>query len=173
MYGSRGKIERKHRYGKDMQEKILYKKYGNRRLYDTQKSVYVTLSHVAGKIKEGHDAKVIDAKTGEDVTAFILTQIILEEAKKKNALLPVPLLHLIIRYGENVLQEFFNKYLQQIIQNYLEFKKAFDEHFDKWLNMSTDYSEMAQKTMTDLTPFHTFFNQFAKKSKDPEKKGKG
>ncbi|MBN1834065.1 MAG: polyhydroxyalkanoate synthesis regulator DNA-binding domain-containing protein [Deltaproteobacteria bacterium] len=153
-----------------MQEKIMYKKYGNRRLYDTKKSAYVTLSQVADMIKAGHEAEVIDAKTKEDVTAFILTQIILEEAKKKNALLPVPLLHLIIRYGENVLQEFFNKYLQQIIQNYLEFKKAFDEQFGKWLNMSTDYSEMAQKTLADLSPFHSFFNQFAKKPKEPEKK---
>ena len=93
-----------------------------------------------------------------------------EEARKKNALLPAELLHLIIRYGENVLQEFFNKYLQQIITNYLEFKKAMDEQFSKWLDMGIDYSDMAQKTLTGLTPFNSFFNQFARKPGEPDKK---
>ena len=81
-----------------MAERVLLKKYANRRLYDTEKSVYVTLSQVSDMIKEGRQVKVIDAKTEEDVTAFILTQIIVEEAKNKNSLLPVPLLHLIIEY---------------------------------------------------------------------------
>ena len=153
-----------------MQEKKLLKKYSNRRLYDTTNSTYVTLNQVADMIKAGDEVEVHDAKMNEDVTAFILTQIILEEARKKNALLPVPLLHLIIRYGENVLQEFFNKYLQQIIANYLEFKKAVDEQFSKWLDMGIDYSDMAQKTLTGLTPFNSFFNQFAKKPGEPDKK---
>ncbi|MBN2299533.1 MAG: transcriptional regulator [Deltaproteobacteria bacterium] len=153
-----------------MREKKLLKKYSNRRLYDTTNSTYVTLNQVADMIKADDEVEVHDAKTNEDVTAFILTQIILEEARKKNALLPVPLLHLIIRYGENVLQEFFNKYLQQIIANYLEFKKAVDEQFSKWLDMGIDYSDMAQKTLTGLTPFNSFFNQFAKNPGEPDKK---
>lgn len=153
-----------------MREKIVLKKYSNRRLYDTKKSTYVTLNQVADMIKAGDEVAVHDAKTQEDVTAFILTQIILEEARKKNALLPAELLHLIIRYGENVLQEFFNKYLQQIITNYLEFKKAMDEQFSKWLDMGIDYSDMAQKTLKGLTPFNSFFNQFARKPGEPDKK---
>jgi polyhydroxyalkanoate synthesis repressor PhaR len=153
-----------------MKEKILLKKYTNRRLYDTGKSMYVTLNQVAEMVKNGNEIEVVDAKTREDVTAFILTQIILEEARKKNALLPVPLLHLIIRYGENVLQEFFNKYLQQIISNYLEFKKAVDEQFSKWIDVGMDYSDIAQKTLTELSPFHSFFNQFSKKPSDPDNK---
>lgn len=153
-----------------MREKIILKKYSNRRLYDTNKSAYVTLNQVADMIKTGDEVEVHDAKTQEDVTAFILTQIILEEARKKNALLPTELLHLIIRYGENVLQEFFNKYLQQIIANYLEFKKAVDEQFGKWLDIGIDYSDMTQKTLTGLTPLNSFFNQFAKKPADPDKK---
>jgi len=96
-------------------EKLRLKKYGNRRLYDTARSTYVTLNQVADIIKQGTDVEVVDAKTQEDVTAFILTQIVLEQARRKNALLPVELLHLIIRYGENLLQEFFQKYLEQTI----------------------------------------------------------
>ena len=78
-----------------MADELLFKKYSNRRLYDTEESTYVSLSHVADKIRQGRHVKVIDAKSEEDVTAFILAQIILEEARKKNNLLPIPLLHLI------------------------------------------------------------------------------
>ena len=58
------------------------KKYSNRRLYDTERNAYVTLSHVGDLIKQGREVEVVDASTHEDVTAFVLTQIVLEEAKK-------------------------------------------------------------------------------------------
>ncbi|HNY65940.1 MAG TPA: polyhydroxyalkanoate synthesis regulator DNA-binding domain-containing protein [Deltaproteobacteria bacterium] len=150
-------------------EKLLLKKYGNRRLYDTAKSSYVTLADVAEIIRKGTDVEVIDADTKQDVTAFILTQIVLEQARKKNALLPPELLHLIIRYGENVLQEFFEKYLQHIIQNYLEFKKTADQQFSKWIDMQKDYSDMARKTLEGLTSFQPFFGSFPEPP-DREKK---
>lgn len=143
-----------------MGEKVVLKKYANRRLYDTEHSTHVTLTEVADMIKQGRQVEVVDAKTKEDVTAFILTQIILENAKNRKALLPVPLLHLIIRYGESVLEEFFDKYLQQTIRNYLNYKKVVDEQFGKWLDMGIDLSEMAQKSMTGLPPFQSFFDQF-------------
>jgi polyhydroxyalkanoate synthesis repressor PhaR len=153
-----------------MAEKIRIKKYANRRLYDTEKSQYVTLTHVADMIKEGRQVEVVDAKTKEDVTAFILTQIILEEAKNKNALLPVPLLHLIIQHGGNVLQEFFENHLQQTIKNYLIYKKAADEQFSKWLDMGMDFSAVAQKTMSGLSSFNPFFDQTASEKNQEDKK---
>lgn len=143
-----------------MAERILIKKYPNRRLYDTEQSTYVSLSQVADMIRGGRQVEVIDVKTKEDVTAFILTQVILEEARNKNNLLPVPLLHLIIQYGDNVLNEFFEKYLQQTITNYLAFKSAFDEQFSKWLDLGTDLSNLAQRTMSDLTAQKSFFDLF-------------
>lgn len=142
--------------------KLLLKKYGNRRLYDTARSTYVTLSQVADIIKQGTDVEVVDAKTQEDVTAFILTQIVLEQARGKNALLPVDLLHLIIRYGENLLQEFFQKYLEQTIKGYLQFKKTVDKQFSKWIDMQLNYSDMAQKTLSGLTPFQSLFDPHQK-----------
>lgn len=155
-----------------MAEKVLFKKYANRRLYDTEKSTYVTLNQVADIIREGRQVEVIDAKTKEDVTAFILTQIVLEESRKKNVLLPVPLLHLIIQYGENILEEFFEKYLQQTIHNYLNYKKTVDEQFGKWLEVGMDLTDMAQKTMTGLTPFQSFFDQFSPSgNKEEDKQG--
>jgi len=110
-----------------MSERVLIKKYANRRLYDTEKSRYITLNQVADMIREGNQVEVRDAKTKEDVTNFILTQIVLEEVKNKNALLPSPVLHLIIQYGDNLLGEFFEKYFQPTIQNYIRARGMFEE----------------------------------------------
>ena len=143
-----------------MTDRIVLKKYANRRLYDTHKSAYVTLAEVADSIRQGRSVSAFDAKTKEDVTAFVLTQIVLEEAKNKNALLPVPLLHIIIRYGENVLQDFFNNYLEQAINAYLTYKRQADEQFQKWLDVGMDISGMAQESISRLNPFQTIFDQF-------------
>ena len=151
-----------------MTEMNVLKKYANRRLYDTQKSAYVTLGEVADDIRQGKTIKAIDAKTKEDVTAFVLTQIILDEAKNNNALLPVPLLHMIIRYGENVLQEFFENYLEQTVNAYVAYKKQADEQFGKWLEMGMDLTGMAQESLSRLSPFQAFFDQF-RTSKMPKK----
>ena len=140
-----------------MNETIVFKKYANRRLYDTKKSAYVTLGEVADAIRQGNIVKAIDAKTKEDVTSFVLTQIIMEEAKNKNASLPVSLLHMIIRYGENVLHEFFENYLEQTVNAYIAYKSSMDEQFKKWLEMGMDYSQMAQKSFSQLNPFQAFF----------------
>ncbi len=142
-------------------QKVRLKKYANRRIYDTEKSAYITLQQVCELIRSGRQVEVIDAQTQEDVTAFILTQIIVEEAKNKNSLLPVPLLHLVIQYGGNVLSEFFEKYLELTIQNYLACRSAFDDQFRKWLEMGKDLSSMAQKSMPGLTPWKPFFDLFS------------
>jgi len=149
--------------------KIILKKYGNRRLYDTAGSTYVTLGQIAEFIRQGSEVEVIDANTKEDVTAYILTQIILEQARKRDALLPTWFLHVIIRYGGNVLQEFFEKYLQQIISGYLQFKKIADEQFSRWIQMQLDYSKMAQKAISDFSSFPSFSE---KHPEPPDKKGK-
>ena len=74
-------IKAKNIKGEVMAEKVLLKKYANWRLYDTEQSKYVTLTEVTQLIRNGRQVEVIDAKTKEDVTAFILTQILLEQAK--------------------------------------------------------------------------------------------
>ena len=144
-----------------MTEKITLKKYANRRLYDTEQSHYVTLNQVADRIRMGQQVEVLDAKTKEDVTAFILTQILLEEAKGKNVLLPASLLHIIIQYGDNILLEFFEKHLLQTIQSYLSYKKSFDTQFRKWLEMGMDMSEMAQKDLEKVNPLQSMFTEFS------------
>ncbi len=155
-----------------MPERILLKKYANRRLYDTERNAYITLGQVAEMIKEGRQVKVEDAKTHEDVTAYILTQVVLEEAKSKSILLPVPLLHLLIQYGDTVLSEFFDKYLQQIIRNYLSYKTSVDSQFSKWLDVGMNLTGAAKKAMTDLPPYRSVFDIFSPPVDEPTKKEK-
>ena len=148
-----------------MDNPLLLKKYSNRRLYDTEKSVYVTLDFVAGIIRQGRQIKVEDAKTGDDVTASILTQIVLEEARKKNHLLPTPLLYLIIQYGENVLSDFFEKYLEQTIKNYLLFRNLADDQFKNWLDYGDQYTKTNSPAIPGLPSLFNLFSQSKQKLK--------
>jgi polyhydroxyalkanoate synthesis repressor PhaR len=157
--------------GQMMAEKIVLKKYANRRIYDTEKSAYITLDQVCELIRSGRQVSVIDAKTAEDVTAFTLSQIIVEEAKNKNILLPAPFLHLVIRYGQNVLEEFFEKYLELTIKNYLLYKTAFDEQFKRWLDVGKDFSTAAKKTLPAVPQWESLADLFFSPEKQKEKKG--
>jgi polyhydroxyalkanoate synthesis repressor PhaR len=103
-------------------------------------------------VREGRQVEVVDVETKEDVTGYILTQIVLEEAKKNTSLLPLSLLYLIIRYGET-LSEFFENYLELTFQNYLAYKASVDEQFKKWLTLGMDFSAMAQKSTENLHGF--------------------
>jgi polyhydroxyalkanoate synthesis repressor PhaR len=155
-----------------MQDSILLKKYANRRLYDTVQSKYVTLSEVAALIRDGRRVEIRDAKTKEDVTAFILTQIVLEEARRNNILLPAPLLHTIIQYGDNALVEFFDKHLQQTISAYLAYKSSVDEQFKQWLGMGMNLSRMSGEGMPGMNPLHSIFENFAGRRETDEEDAK-
>ncbi len=165
-----------------MADKIRLKKYANRRLYDTERSVYVTLEDIASLIRQGSEVVVTDAQTNEDVTAFILTQIVLEEARKKNVLLPAPLLHLMIRHGDRLLGEFFDKYLEQSLKNFLHYKSMADAQFAEWLKMGADFSEKTTDSMPGGNPLKSFFdllgivqpaNDSSPVDKGSDKSGKG
>jgi len=82
----------------------------------------------------------------------------------------VPLLHLIIQYGDNVLLEFFEKHLQQAIQGYLAYRNSVDVQFKKWMDMGMDVSEMAQKSFSRVNPLQNLFEQFSKASKTGKEK---
>ena len=83
----------------------LIKRYGNRKMYDTEASRYVTLDAVAGMVRAGDDLRIIDNDTGEDLTAVTFAQIILEEAKRRNGVLGLPVLRWIIQQGGEALHE--------------------------------------------------------------------
>lgn len=75
---------------------VIIKKYANRRLYNTETSSYITLEHLAAMTRDGRDFKVVDAKSEEDITHNILTQIIMEEEQRGQTMLPVPFLRQLI-----------------------------------------------------------------------------
>jgi len=83
----------------------LIKRYGNRKLYDTQESRYVTLEAIAAFVKQGEEVSVVDNDSGEDLTAVTFAQIILEEERRKNGFLPLPILRKIIQQGEATIQD--------------------------------------------------------------------
>jgi len=83
-------------------EPVTIKKYANRRLYNTGTSTYVTLEDLAVMVKEGEDFVVFDAKTGEEITRSVLTQIIFEQENKGQNLMPITFLRQLIRfYGDS------------------------------------------------------------------------
>lgn len=139
---------------------ILIKKYPNRRLYNTTSSTYITISDVAELIKVGHKVEVRDAETDEDMTAIVLTQIIMNKAKKNQELLPVALLHLVIQFGENQLHDFFDKYLEKTMENYLLYRKTMDEQVSTYLDLGMDFSSLAEKTIKDLESMNIFAETF-------------
>lgn len=102
---------------------VLIKKYGNRRLYDTGDSRYVTLEELAGKIRQGLDLRVVDAQSGEDLTQTTLTQIVLETGNAAK-FLPVQLLTQMIRLSDDALAEFFSRYVTGALELYLQAKRG-------------------------------------------------
>lgn len=83
-------------------DRILIKKYSNRKLYDLSRGCYVTLEEIAGLIRAGKQVKVINSTSNQDVTTVTLAQIVLEAEKKRKNLLPVSFLHHVIQYGESL-----------------------------------------------------------------------
>jgi len=110
---------------------VTIKKYANRRLYNTATSSYVTLDHLATMVKEGQEFVVFDAKTGEDITRSVLTQIIFEEEGKGTNLLPIRFLRQLIRfYGDS---------LQAVVPNYLDMSmESFARNQEQYRNYLTD-----------------------------------
>lgn len=93
-------------------EAVIIKKYANRRLYNTESSSYITLEHLAVMTRDGREFKVVDAKTGEDITHNILTQIIMEEESRGQTMLPVNFLRQLISMYGNSMQSMVPQYLE-------------------------------------------------------------
>jgi len=103
---------------------VLIKKYGNRRLYDTAGSRYVNLDDLAALVRAGKEVRVVDAKTGRDLTRVTLTQIITEDAKDKPTGLPLELLRQLIIASDEVRQEFLMWYLKSAFDTYEKLQDA-------------------------------------------------
>jgi polyhydroxyalkanoate synthesis repressor PhaR len=102
----------------DSPEAVIIKKYANRRLYNTRTSSYVTLDHLCEMVKAGTEFEVKDARTGEDITRSVLTQIIFEEEAKGQNLLPIRFLRQLIGFYGDSLQAFVPGYLDMSMENF-------------------------------------------------------
>lgn len=151
---------------------IVVKKYANRRLYDTGRSSYVTLEDLAEMIREGQEFVVQDAKSGEDLTQTVLTQIIVEMESRGQKILPTDFLKQVISfYGDN-LQSVLPEYLNQTIDAFSKNQEQLREQMEKTMDGSAFQMdniqeinkrnlEMFQQTMQMFSPMALFSNPSA------------
>jgi len=119
----------------------IVKKYQNRKLYDTQDSCYVTLDGIAKMIREGEEIVVIDNNSKDDVTALILTQVLYEQEKTNQSVLPVSILKHIVRSGSNNLFEFMQKYIFGALDAHIRVQKDLKVHVERLMRKGDLTSE--------------------------------
>lgn len=122
----------------------IIKKYPNRRLYDTEKSKYITLAEVHDIIKSGRDFKVVDAESGEDITRSILIQIIIDQENSENPIFTTDMLTKFIRFYDDAAQSLFGEFLEKNMQMFTEQQKRFQEQMGGM--MDNPVTRMVQET---------------------------
>ncbi len=162
-------------------EPTIIKKYANRRLYDTGRSSYVTLDDLCEMVQEGHDFVVIDAKTGDDLTRGVLTQIIADQESSDETLLPTNFLRTLIGFYGNNAQGMLPDYLEQTMnlfaQNQENIQEKINKSLDEMKNMENIFSkgmsledltrknmEIFENTMKMMHPFGMGYNEDKKSS---------
>ena len=129
---------------------VIIKKYANRRLYNTESSSYITLEHLAEMVRKKRDFKVVDAKSGEDITHNVLTQIIMEEESRGTTMLPVNFLRQLIgMYGDSM-QSMVPQYLEESLEafqrNQAQFRDAMAGAFT-----GGPFAELAKRNLEMFT----------------------
>ena len=140
----------------DSDDVIIIKKYANRRLYNTRSSSYITLDFLAKLTREGKDFQVVDAKTGDDITHNILTQIIMEEESSGQQMLPVGFLRELISMYGNSMQSMIPQYLEASME---AFRKN-QEKFHTAMEGSIKNSPFAQLARQNLAMFEAASSAF-------------
>jgi polyhydroxyalkanoate synthesis repressor PhaR len=145
------------------QSAVVIKKYANRRLYNTSTSTYVTLDDLSSMVKSGTDFLVYDAKTGEDITRSVLTQIIFEEENKGTNLLPINFLRQLIRFYGDSMQAFVPGFLEFSLENLgKEQEKIRTQLLDVWGGDTIkQMQDHAQRNMAMFGDAMKVFNPFA------------
>jgi polyhydroxyalkanoate synthesis repressor PhaR len=144
---------------------VVIKKYANRRLYNTATSAYVTLDHLSQMVKEKTDFVVYDAKTGDDITRSVLTQIIFEEESKGGqTLLPIPFLRQLISFYGDSLQGVVPQYLEmsmaQFARNQEQMRRYLQNAFG--FNPFQQFEAMGKQNMAMFEQAMRMFNPFQK-----------
>jgi polyhydroxyalkanoate synthesis repressor PhaR len=138
----------------------VIKKYANRRLYHTGSSTYVTLEDLADMVRKGEDFVVYDAKSGEDITRSVLTQIIFEQENKEGQnLLPVTFLRQLIRFYGDSLQALVPRYLEYSIENFASEQEKLRERMAQAFGLHA-IEDQVRKNMTFFTEAMKMFSPF-------------
>ncbi|MCG8440239.1 MAG: polyhydroxyalkanoate synthesis repressor PhaR [Caulobacterales bacterium] len=153
---------------------IVVKKYANRRLYNTATSSYVTLEELSTMVKEGIDFIVYDAKSGEDITRSVLTQIIFEQESRGQNLLPIQFLRRLIRFYGDSLQVFVPSYLEASMEAFARQQGQMRERFgDAWApSRAMDaFEEQARQNMAFFQQAMRMFAPFPADRENGEEGG--
>lgn len=132
----------------DEKPTLVVKKYGNRRLYDTEASSYITLDDLARLIRSGRDVRVVDAKSGHDLTKSVLLQIISEQEKAQD-LLPVSFLKKMIQVGDSSVRDALQRYLSVSLETFLNAQKEFE---DRYRNLAGNFLNPMSWMMPPMGP---------------------
>ncbi len=131
---------------------VVIKKYANRRLYNTETSTYITLDHLAVMTREGRDFQVFDARTGEDITRSVLTQIVMEEESTGQTMLPVPFLRQIIAmYGDSMqgaVPHYLEASMAAFAENQTKFRDAALKPFEQLAKQNLAMFQAATEMLT-------------------------
>src|ERR687890_915739 len=122
--------------------KVTIKKYANRRLYDTESSAYITLDRLAEMVREGREFEVVDAKTGEDITRTVLTQIIVDEEARGATMLPINFLKQLIGLYGNSMQNFVPSYPEAAMDAFQRNQSAVKDAFG-----ANVFADLAKRNM--------------------------
>ena len=143
--------------------KVTIKKYANRRLYDTESSTYITLDRLAAMVREGREFEVVDAKTGEDITRQVLTQIIVDEESRGSTMLPLNFLKQLIGLYGNQMQNFVPQYLEAAMDSFQRNQSAVRDAFS-----GNVFADIAKRNMA---MFEDAAQAFTPKTKPAAKAG--
>ena len=147
----------------DQSRPVIVKKYANRRLYNTESSSYITLDNLAEMVRKDRDFIVYDAKSGDDITRSVLTQIIVEEEGKGNAMLPTTFLRQLIGFYGNNMQSIVPRYLEQTMSSFARQQEGVRAAVQKTMgsflppgmeDVGRKNMAMIERAMTLFTPFY-------------------
>ena len=141
-------------------EKVVIQKYANRRLYNKATSTYITLDDLAGMVREGVDFVVYDAKTGEDITRKVLTQIIFDEENRGQNLLPIQFLRQLIRFYGDQMQAFLPSYLELSLDGFIRQQERLRTQFTT-LNPAVGIGAFEEQIRQNLALFDKAMKVFS------------
>ena len=124
-------------------KRLSVKKYPNRRYYDATRSRHVTFEELHSLVRDGYELQVTDSKTGEDITAKVLAQLIIELDPPKLEVFPVPLLHGLLRSNQQAVTDFARRYFGGMVANFLESQRDWEQHLQRMMGIKQTAPTMA------------------------------